>query len=135
MNLNELQREVEDKAVEYLNVSRLEALEEKALYQLNMSAQGGYVRLHKLEFSALLNAVRGLQRKRQQLEAELSEANRCWNGSMEVQAELETECEKLRAACRAANEWLHQANHEGILALNPVLMMQLHDSLNDKETR
>lgn len=63
MNLNDLKREVEDKAVEYLNETRLDALEETALYQLNKSANNGYVRLHKLEFSALINAVRGLQRK------------------------------------------------------------------------
>jgi len=72
MNLSELKREVEDKAVEYLNATRLDDLEEMALNQLNKSAGNGYVRLHKLEFSALLNAVRGLQRKRQQLEAELT---------------------------------------------------------------
>lgn len=69
MNLTELKYEVEDKAVEYLNAIRLEALEEKALDQLNKSAGNGYVRLHKREFSALLNAVRGLHRKRQTLEA------------------------------------------------------------------
>lgn len=63
MNLNEIKREVEDKAVEYLNELRIDALEETALYQLNKSANNGYVRLHKLEFSALINAVRGLQRK------------------------------------------------------------------------
>lgn len=72
MNLNELQREVEDKAVEHLNATRLDALEEMALNQLNKTANNGYVRLNKLEFSALLNAVRGLQRKRQQLEADVS---------------------------------------------------------------
>lgn len=69
MNLTELKHQVEDKAVEYLNTGRLEALEETALNQLNKSANNGYVRLHKLEFSALLNAVRGLQRKCQNLEA------------------------------------------------------------------
>ena len=68
MNLNELQHEVEDKAVEHLNATRLDDLEEMALNQLNKTANNGYVRLHKLEFSALLNAVRGLQRKRQNLE-------------------------------------------------------------------
>lgn len=67
MNLNELKHEVEDKAIEYLNATRLNALEEMVLNQLNKTANNGYVRLHKLEFSALLNAVRGLQRKRQQL--------------------------------------------------------------------
>lgn len=74
MNLNELKYEVEDKAVEYLNATRLEDLEEMALNQLNKSANNGYVRLHKLEFSAFLNAVRGLQRQRQDLEAKLQAA-------------------------------------------------------------
>ncbi len=72
IDLDELRHEVEDKAVEYLNAARLEALEKLALNQLNKSANNGYIRLHKLEFSALLNAVRGLQRKRQQLETDVS---------------------------------------------------------------
>lgn len=67
--------EMEDKAVEHLNVQRLLDLEEMALNQLRKSANNGYVRLHKLEFSALINAVRGLQRKRQQLESALA-----WKG-------------------------------------------------------
>ena len=70
MNLNELKREVEDKAIEYLNATRLDDLEEMALTQLNKAANNGYARLHKLEFLALLNAVRGLHRKCQNLEAE-----------------------------------------------------------------
>lgn len=75
MNLTELKHEVEDKAVEYLNATRLDDLEENALYQLSKS--GSYIRLHKLEFSALLNAVRGLQRKRQQLEERISKDTCC----------------------------------------------------------
>jgi hypothetical protein len=58
-DLNELQREVEDKAIEYLNAQRLNDLEERALNRLR---RGYKVSLDGLEFSALLNAVRGLQR-------------------------------------------------------------------------
>lgn len=75
MNLAELQHRVEDEAVKYLNATRLDALEEAALAQLNRRSNtcaNGYVRLHKLEFSALLNAVRGLHRQRQLLEQMLS---------------------------------------------------------------
>jgi len=75
MNCSEVFREMEDKAVEYLNTTRLEALEEMALNQLSKGTDNAYVRLHKLEFSALLNAVRGLQRKRQSLESQLNALN------------------------------------------------------------
>lgn len=71
MKLNELKREVEDKAVEYLNATRLDDLEERALTQLRKTANNGYIRLDKLEFSALLNAVRGLHRNRQLKQAEI----------------------------------------------------------------
>jgi hypothetical protein len=73
MNLNELNREVENKAVEHLNVVRLDALEEMALNQLEKTANNGYVRLHKLEFSALIHAVRGLHRLRKELEKQNTE--------------------------------------------------------------
>lgn len=72
MNLKEMQEMVEDKAVEYLNATRLEALEEAALAQLHKTANNGYVRLHKLEFSAFLNAVRGLHRNRQSIERQVT---------------------------------------------------------------
>ena len=62
---------VEDKAIEHLNATRLDALEEKALAQLDRTAGNGYVRLHKLEFSALVSAVRGLHRVRQLLESQI----------------------------------------------------------------
>ena len=71
MNLNDLKLEVEDRAVEYLNATRLDDLEERALNQLRKTANNGYVRLDKLEFSALLNAVRGLHRQCQELEERL----------------------------------------------------------------
>lgn len=60
MNLKELETFAEDKAVEYLNTTRLDALEENGLNQLRTA---GYVRLDKLEFSVLIKAIRGLHRE------------------------------------------------------------------------
>lgn len=61
MNLTDLKHEVEDKAVEHLSDARLDDLEQSALRRLNKGTN--YVHIHKLEFSALINAVRGLRRK------------------------------------------------------------------------
>ena len=63
MTLSEFQVEVEDKAIEYLNAARLDYIEAYVLRQLGRPPDNGYVRLHKLEFSALIAAVRGLRRK------------------------------------------------------------------------
>ena len=68
MDLTELTHKAENVAVEYLNIVRLDALEESGLAQLRKDSNRP-IRIHKLEFSALIQAIRGLHRIRQTLEA------------------------------------------------------------------
>ncbi len=62
MNLDELVIQAQDAAVEYLNVQRLDDIE----------GRYNFHGITKHDANVLIQAVRGLQRKRQQLEAELA---------------------------------------------------------------
>lgn len=115
------------------------------IYHAGPNYRGHYPPIDRDTLRRIATDLDTLRIANDSLTTQLEEANRCWQGSLEVQGGLEAqleesrqyaqglriECEKLRAVCLAANNWLHQANNEGVLALNQTLIIQLRDAFRD----